>query len=192
MKKLISLLVVLSMLLCGVACAETAETVMYEPSYYMLEDLMGATIPAPENAAYEGTWIAFDSGLVVYHPNDLAILPLTEEQVAVNCFFNSITEDASLSYNISYTPVPEGTVLADQVESLSAISDKVEYFVLNDIEFITYDVADPGVTGLIMSDPLNWAIYTFTFGPLSNENLDLFLDTFIRSISVLTFEQAAE
>jgi len=192
MKNLLAMLIALSMLLCGVAFAEDAVVEGIEPVYYLLEDVVGQPVEAPENAAYEGTWIMLEGGFAFYMPNDWVILPMLEEQIEKGLLFVAATADNAWTFNIVWQPVAEGTVFADQADLMSTVYQNVELVTINGLNFISYDHPEKDLTGLMMEDPAAWGVYGIGFFPASNEDFAPIMNTIGSSLSVVLFEEAAE
>ncbi len=150
MKKLISgVLIVLLVLTASAAFAEAAA--------------------APENAAFEGTWVQFEDGFEIYLPSDWIVSDVTDELKAAGIFYAVASPDGAHSMQVAWSE-DAGAATAEEIKTqLEAVYSGVELLNINGIDFVSYDNTENDCTGIIALGQ-NGDMFLFNFYPASDES----------------------
>ncbi len=147
MKKLISIILIVLVLMSSVAFAETA---------------------APADAAFEGSWVQFEDGFEIYLPNDWVVVDPTQEMLDAGIFYAVTSPDGARSMNVAWSK-EAGAEDANQVKTqLEASYTDVQVLNLNGIDFVTYTDAANDSTGIVALG-VNGDMFVFNFNPASDE-----------------------
>lgn len=156
MKRILA--VALSMLMifgvCG-AMAETA-TATEQP----------IEVPVVEN----GTVVPFaDYNFQVTLPSDWNVLEVTQDQANAGIIYSCANPEGTRTFTIAYTEFQAATDMDTVATALAASYANVQRMTINDIPFVTYDIAENDVTGIITLGSSGMGMYQFVFYPASDE-----------------------
>ncbi|MCE5344026.1 MAG: hypothetical protein ABFE02_04255 [Sulfuricella sp.] len=128
MKKILSLLIVLSCLFTFGALSETTTavgTVTQEPALEV------------ETVA-DGTVVPFaDYNFQVILPSDWNVLEVSEEEAAIGIIYSCANPENTRTFTIAYTELDTATDIAAVAAELAASYENVEEFTINDIPFVS-------------------------------------------------------
>ena len=170
MKKLLSLILCLMMLVSGCALAEDTSVV----------------------EVFEGNWINFDDGLNVYLPADWLIAEeMPEEYVAAGIYFAAASPDETNLCTIAWKELPaETTIEAAQAELATVYTDAV-IMETQFTQMVFYTDAERNMMNFVMLDPTQPGMYMFCFRPVTEE-LALTAGMIIGTVHHTPVEEAAE
>ena len=154
MKKLLSLLLVLTLSLFAVAAfAETANNAV--------------EIAPLEN----GTVVPFtDYNFQITLPSDWNVLEVTEEQAANGIIYSCANPESTRSFTVAYTELETATTLDAVATELAAAYQNVQSLTINGIPFVSYDIAEHDVTGIVTLGGTGVGLYQFVFYPASDSD----------------------
>jgi hypothetical protein len=69
---------------------------------------------------------------------------------------------------IAYTELDEATDMAGVEAELAAVYENVQALTINDISFVSYDIAEHDVTGIVTLGGSGVGLYQFVFYPASD------------------------
>ncbi len=176
MKKLIAALMALSLLLVSFA-AFAEGTVAIPVDYNTMKDLA---------AKYDGVFATIaNTGLMMYVPNSMKDVALTEEEKAKGLFLLLKSEDGKVIVNGTNYPVDANTFVEKAKEA--GAQDPV-LLALNDVEAYEQDVKDPATgnitTCIVLPGEENTSI-VFTFCPTNDETVAEMLKLMAGSIQII-------
>ena len=123
---------------------------------------------APENAAFEGTWVQFEDGFEIYLPSDWIVSDVTDEMKSAGIFYAVASPDGAHSMQVAWSE-DAGAATAEEVKTqMEAVYTGVEILNINGIDFVTYDNATDDCTGIIALGQ-NGDMFLFNFYPASDE-----------------------
>lgn len=155
MKRILSLFLTL-MLVIGVTGAMAEQAAAGDP----------IEVPVVEN----GTVVPFaDYNFQVTLPSDWNVLEITEEQAASGVIYSCANPESTRSFTIAYTKLDEATDLNAVASELADSYQNVQTLTINDIPFVTYDIAENDVTGIVTLGSSGVGLYQFVFYPASDE-----------------------
>ncbi|NLI21864.1 MAG: hypothetical protein GX418_09995 [Clostridiales bacterium] len=154
MKKTVSLLLTLTIiLLASCAMAETAAS----------SDAI--EVPAVEN----GTVVPFpDYNFQITLPSDWNVLDISEDQAATGIIFSCANPDATRSFTVAYTEFEEATDIESVASELATSFENVQALTINGMPFVSYDIAEQDVTGIVTLGGSGIGMYQFVFYPSSD------------------------
>jgi hypothetical protein len=161
MKKILSVLLILSCLFAFGALAETTP----------------ATDAVTEESAIEvetvanGTVVPFaDHNFQVTLPSDWNVLEISEEEAAAGIIYSCANPEGTRTFTIAYTELDAATDIDAIAAELAASYENVEKFTINDIPFVSYDITESDVTGLMTLGASGVGLYQFVFYPASDSD----------------------
>lgn len=161
MKRIMSLLLVLALSFGCIAAMAEAE--------------------APQNAAFEGTWVQFEDGFEVYLPSDWLVLDVTQEMADAGIFYAVSSPDGARSMQVAWAESVDAATAEDVKAQLETTYSGVEILNINGVDFVSYDDLDSDCAGIAALDP-NGGMFLFNFYPASDEELAPMAATIASSI----------
>lgn len=123
-------------------------------------------VPVVEN----GTVVPFvDYNFQVTLPSDWSVLEVTDEQASTGIIYSCANPEGTRSFTIAYTEFETATDLNTVAEALAESYANVQMMTINEIPFVTYDIAENDVTGIVTLGSSGIGMYQFVFYPASDE-----------------------
>lgn len=122
-------------------------------------------VPAVEN----GTVVPFtDYNFQITLPSDWNVLEVTEEQTATGIIFSCANPESTRSFTVAYTEFEQATDIDTVAAALAESYTNVQKMTINDIPFISYEIAENDVTGIVTLGGSGIGMYQFVFYPTSD------------------------
>jgi len=122
-------------------------------------------VPAVEN----GTVVPFtDYNFQITLPSDWNVLEVTEEQAAAGIIFSCANPESTRSFTVAYTEFEEATDIDAVAAALAESYTNVQKMTINGIPYITYEIAENDVTGIVTLGGTGIGMYQFVFYPTSD------------------------
>lgn len=153
MKKTLALFLTILMMLFLVhgAVAETATDVL--------------EVAAVEN----GTVVPFtDYNFQITLPSDWLNLEVSDEQAATGILFSCANPDGTRSFTVAYTELEQATDMDAVATELAAAYQNVRALTINDVPYVSYEIAENDVIGLVTLGASGVGLYQFVFYPASD------------------------
>jgi len=148
MKKLLSLVLALMMVLCLTpAVAEGVE------SYY------------------DGVWVQFEDGFEIYVTADWLQLEQSESELASGIFFSACSPDAAKLMQVGWAALGTEMTIEELHAALSTVFPYIELMEVNGIQLLCTADADSSTLMFIGLDGVQPGYYSFLFYPMEDEEL---------------------
>ncbi len=123
-----------------------------------------------EVAAVEnGTVVPFtDYNFQITLPSDWISLEVSDEQAATGIIFSCANPDSTRSFTVAYSELEQATDIDAVASELAATYQNVKEFTINDVPFVSYEIADNDVAGLVTLGASGVGLYQFVFYPASD------------------------
>lgn len=168
MKKLLSLILSLMLLVSGCALAEDAAAV----------------------ELFEGNWINFDDGLNVYLPIDWLVKEeIPEEAAAAGIYYAVTSPDGANTMTIAWKALEAETTIEAAQAELAAVYADAAIIETETAQLIYYTDAENNLINFVMLDPVELGMYMFSFTPIS-EDLALTAGMIIGTVHFTPIEEA--
>jgi len=170
MKKILSLVLCLMMLVSGCALAEADAAI----------------------EMFEGSWVQFDDGINVYLPNDWVVVEeLSEESIASGIYYMAGTPDSASYLTIAWKPL-EAALTAEEIHAtLVEGGTDAEILTTETTQLVYYIDWENDSILFVMPDPVDPGLYVFSFTPIS-EDFALTAGMIIGTVHHTPVEEAAE
>jgi hypothetical protein len=123
------------------------------------------TVATVEN----GTVVPFtDYNFQVTLPSDWNVLEVSEEQSATGIIYSCSNPESTRSFTIAYNQFDQATDIDAVAAELAVEYQNVQQLTINDIPFVTYDITENDVTGLVTLGASGTGMYQFVFYPASD------------------------
>ena len=122
-------------------------------------------VPVVEN----GTVVPFtDYNFQITLPSDWNVLEVTDEQSATGIIFSCANPESTRSFTVAYTEFEEATDMDTVAAALAESYTNVQQMTINDIPFISYEMPENDVTGIVTLGGSGIGMYQFVFYPASD------------------------
>jgi hypothetical protein len=116
-----------------------------------------------------GTVVPFaDYHFQITLPSDWNVLEISEEQSAAGIIYSCANPDSTRSFTVAYTEFDEATDMDSVAAALATTFQNVQQLTINDIPFVSYDIAENDVTGIVTLGASGLGMYQFVFYPTSD------------------------
>ena len=116
-----------------------------------------------------GTVVPFaDYNFQVTLPSDWNVLEVSEEQAATGIIYSCANPESTRSFTIAYNEFEQATDIDAVAAELASEYQNVKQLTINDIPFVTYDITESDVTGLVTLGAAGTGMYQFVFYPASD------------------------
>ncbi len=116
-----------------------------------------------------GTVVPFtDHHFQITLPSDWNVLEISEEQAAAGIIYSCANPEGTRSFTVAYTALDAATDMDSVTAALAAEYQNVQQLTINDIPFVSYDIAENDVTGIATLDASGAGMYQFVFYPASD------------------------
>jgi hypothetical protein len=123
---------------------------------------------APENAAFEGTWVQFEDGFEVYLPSDWLVVDPTDAMKEAGIFYSVTSPDNARNMVVAWADAAGVETAADLKTQMATLYPTAEILTINDVDFVTYEDTANNSTGIVALDA-NGGMFIFNFTPASDE-----------------------
>ena len=153
MKKMSAMVLAIMMMLALVngAMAETAADAL--------------EVPTVEN----GTEVPFtDYNFQITLPSDWISLDVSADQAATGIIFSCANPESTRSFTVAYTELEQATDMDSVASELAATYTNVKELTMNDVPYVSYEIAESDVIGLVTLGASGVGLYQFVFYPASD------------------------
>ena len=141
--------------------------------------LLGTTEALAEQATTEnavevapvenGVAVPFeDYNFQIMLPGDWNMLEVSDEDAQTGVIYKCANPESTRALTIAYTELDEATDMAGVEAELAAVYENVQALTINDISFVSYDIAEQDVTGIVTLGGSGVGLYQFVFYPASD------------------------
>ena len=124
--------------------------------------------PAPENAAFEGSWVQFEDGFEIYLPNDWVVVDPTDAMKQAGIFYSVTSPDSARSMQVAWAEATGVSTVDDLKTQLATAYPTATVVTINGVDFVTYEDTANNSTGIVALDG-NGGMFIFNFTPASDE-----------------------
>jgi len=139
---------------------------------------------APENAAFEGSWVQFEDGFEIYLPSDWLVLDPTDAMKEAGIFYSVTSPDSARSMQVAWADAAGITSAADLKTAMAITYPTADILTINSVDFVTYEDTDNDSTGIVALDA-NGGMFIFNFTPASDEEFGPIAVTIASSIRTI-------
>ena len=116
-----------------------------------------------------GTVVPFpDYNFQITLPSDWNVLEVSEEQAATGIIYSCANPEGTRSVSIAYTEFETATDYDTVVAELAAAYEDVQTLTINEIPFVSYQIAESDVAGIVTLGTSGIGMYQFVFYPASD------------------------
>ncbi|MEA4998174.1 MAG: hypothetical protein VB087_02170 [Candidatus Limiplasma sp.] len=122
-------------------------------------------VPVVEN----GTVVPFqDYNFQITLPSDWNVLEVSEEQAATGIISSFANPEGTRSLTIAYTEFETATDIDSVAAELASTYQNVQTMTINEIPFVSYQIAENDVAGIVTLGASGVGMYQFVFYPASD------------------------
>ena len=123
---------------------------------------------APENAAFEGTWVQFEDGFEIYLPSDWLVVDPTDAMKEAGIFYSVTSPDSARNMSVAWADA-EGVATAEDLKTqMATLYPTAEILTINGVDFVTYEDTANNSTGIVALGATG-GMFIFNFTPASDE-----------------------
>ena len=116
-----------------------------------------------------GTVVPFtDYNFQITLPSDWISLEVSEEQAATGIIFSCANPDNTRSFTVAYSELEQATDIDSVAAELTATYPNVKELTINDVPYVSYEIAENDVIGLVTLGASGVGMYQFVFYPASD------------------------
>jgi hypothetical protein len=116
-----------------------------------------------------GTVVPFtDYNFQITLPSDWNTLEVSDEQAASGIIYSCANPENTRSFTVAYTEFEQATDINAVATELAATYQNVEQVSINDVIFVSYQIAESDVAGLVTLGGNGLGMYQFVFYPASD------------------------
>ena len=116
-----------------------------------------------------GTVVPFtDYNFQITLPSEWNVLEVTAEQAETGIIFSCANPESTRSFTVAYTEFEQATDIDAVATALAESYTNVQKLTINGIPFVSYDISDNDVTGIVTLGGSGIGMYQFVFYPASD------------------------
>ena len=93
---------------------------------------------------------------------------MSEEQAATGIIFSCANPDNTRSFTVAYSELEQATDIDSVAAELTATYPNVNKLTINDVPYVSYEIAENDVIGLVTLGASGVGMYQFVFYPASD------------------------